>query len=82
MSDTSLPFDKTMAYLFCTVLSIAMIWYLLMMIFYCKTCTEKPLAYAFILAFALIITYAGFELFKMLFPARAESDRNIRQFPK
>jgi hypothetical protein len=33
-------------------------------------CTEKPLAYAFLLAFILIIGYAGFGLFKMLFPAR------------
>jgi len=74
MSDTSSPpSGKTMAYLFCIVLSIAMIWYLLLSIFSCETCAAKPLAYAFILAFILIIAYAGFSLFNMLFPAKAES---------
>jgi hypothetical protein len=68
--DSSLQFSKAIAYLFCMVLSIAMIWYLLLAIFYCEMCTEKPLAYAFLLAFILIIGYAGFGLFKMLFPAR------------
>lgn len=74
MSDTSSPPPgKTMAYLFCVVLSIAMIWYLVLLIFSCGTCTAKPLAYLFILAFALIIVYAGFSLFNMLFPEKAES---------
>ena len=74
MSDTSSPPPgKTMAYLVCVVLSIAMIWYLLLSIFSCETCAAKPLAYAFILAFILIIAYAGFGLFNMLFPAKAES---------
>ena len=74
MSDTSSPpFDKTMAYLFCVVLSIAMIWLLLLPVFSCGTCAAKPLAYLLILAFTLIIAYAGFSLFTMLFPAKAES---------
>jgi hypothetical protein len=44
-------------------------------IFYCDSCTEKPLAYTFIPAFILIIAYASFGLFRMLFPAKAESCR-------
>ncbi len=71
--NSSPPFGKTIAYIFCIVLSTAMIWYLSLVIFYCETCTEKPLAYAFILAFVLIIAYAGFVLFKMLFPAKIRS---------
>jgi len=71
--NSSPPLGRTMAYLFCIVLSIAMIWYLLLGIFYCSTCTEKPLAYAFIPAFILMIAYAGFGIFKILFPAKAES---------
>ena len=74
MSDTSYPpFGKTMAYLFCIVLSIAMIWLLLLPVFSCETCAAKPLAYLFILGFILIIAYAGFSLFNILFPAKAES---------
>jgi len=74
MSDTSSPPPgKTMAYLVCIVLSIAMIWYLVLPVFSCGTCTAQPLAYAFILACTLIIVYAGFGLFRILFPEKAES---------
>jgi len=74
MSDTSSPPPgKTMAYLLCVVLSIAMIWYLVLSVFSCETCAAKPWAYLFILAFILIIAYAGFGLFNMLFPEKAES---------
>jgi len=69
---STLKFSSVMSYLICIVLSISMIWYLLIAIFYCETCSEKPLAYAFLVAFILIIGYASFGLFKMLFPARAE----------
>jgi len=64
---------KRLAYLFCVVLSIAMIWYLVLSVFSCETCAAKPWAYLFILAFILIIAYAGFGLFNMLFPEKAES---------
>jgi hypothetical protein len=43
------------------------------MILYCDSCSQKPLAYAFILAFILIIAYASIGLFKMVFPGKAES---------
>jgi hypothetical protein len=39
---------------------------------YCDSCSQKPLAYAFILAFILIIAYASIGLFKMVFPGKAE----------
>ncbi len=56
-----------MAYLVCVVLSSATIWYLVLPVVSCGTCAAKPLAYAFILACTLIIAYAGFSLFTMLF---------------
>jgi hypothetical protein len=78
MSDNSSPqFDKTIAYLFCIVVSIAMIWYLLLAIFYCDTCSQKPLAYAFLLAFILIIAYASFGLFRMLLPGKRNHVRFV-----
>jgi uncharacterized membrane protein YesL len=74
MSDNSSPiFREMMASVFCITVSIAMIWYILPTIIYYDTRIGKPLAYAFTLGFILIIVYAGFGLFKMLFHARAES---------
>ena len=51
------------------------------MTLYCDSCSRKPLACAFILAFILIIAYASIGLFKMLFPEKTES-RPICSFKK
>jgi hypothetical protein len=72
MSDySSLGFSEAMAYVVCIIVSTVMIWLLLLSIFYCDTYTGKPLAYAFLIAFCLIIAYSKIKLLIMLFPARA-----------
>jgi len=67
------PLWKVLAYLANTIISIAMIWYLIKFFFSCSTCTAKPLTFVFFIAFLAIIAISSFRLFGMLFPERKKS---------
>jgi hypothetical protein len=71
MSDNSpLRFSEALAYVTCTVVSTAMIWYSLIELSYCNNCTEIPFIFFFLTAFCMIIAYSTIKPFKGLFLAR------------
>jgi len=71
MSDNyPLRFSEAMAYVTCTVVSTAMIWYLTVALFYSENLLHLPLIFSFLIAFTLIILYSGFHLLKLLFPLK------------
>lgn len=57
------------------ILSVAMIWYLIIFLSSCDTCSARPFAYAFFVGFGVILALTGFELFKLLFAGRKKSCR-------
>ena len=69
MSNDCPPFLAVMDYLVSAVISVAMFLYLL--IFLSLTSPIQPLAYAFVVAFILMIINSCYNLNVMLFPARA-----------
>ena len=74
MSDTgSPPLWGVLAYLVNIIVSVAMIWYLIIFIFSCSTCTAEPMTFVFFVAFLAIILFSAFRLFGMLFPERKKS---------
>lgn len=74
MPDTDFPpFWDAMAFLVTIIISVAMIWYLIITLSTCNTCTVTPTGIILYLAFGVIIVLSSFKLILMLFPARKES---------
>jgi hypothetical protein len=76
MHDTySPPLWAVMGCLANIIVSVAMIWYLILFLSSCYTCTARPFAYAFFVGFLMILLLTGFELLKLLFTGRKKTNR-------
>ena len=74
MHDTySPPLWAVMGCLANIIVSVAMIWYLIIFLSSCETCSARPFAYVFFVGFLLILLLTGFELFKLLFAGRKKA---------
>jgi hypothetical protein len=74
MSETDAPpFWAVLGCLGNIILSIGMMWHLLLFLSSCSTCAARPFVYLFIVAFGIIFTLSGYELFKLLCSERKRS---------